>query len=128
MIADLLRLALVVGLLVVLPGWLLVNALFPRGRSSLQGLERGYMVVGAGILLLILVGVLLGFLPHSGDGFFQTLGTGFPHVEIAMLAVSLLLGYVGLHRGAYPRVAARYPRLLSPEGARPRGPSEPQMR
>lgn len=124
MFVELLRLLLAVGLLVVLPGWLLVNALFPRGRSSLSGLERGYVAAGGGILLLIFVGVVLGFLPHSGDGFFQTLGSGFPHVELAMLGVSLLLGYVGLHRGAYPRVAARYPRLLAAQthGAHPSGP------
>jgi uncharacterized membrane protein len=127
MLVDLLRLLLVAGLLVVLPGWLLVNALFPRGRSSVQGLERGYLVVGGGILVLILVGVLLGFIPHTGTGYFQTMAVGFPHVELAMLAVSLLLAYMGLQRGAYPRVAARYPRLLSPDA--PRGPpSEPQMR
>lgn len=128
MYVELVRLLLAVGLVVVLPGWLLVNALFPRGRSSLAGVERGYVVVAAGILLVILVGVLLGFLPHSGDGFFQTLGSGFPHVELAMLGVSLLLGYVGLHRGAYPRLAARYPRLLDPDAPVPAQPTSPPLR
>lgn len=131
MLAELLRLVLVVGLLVVLPGWLLVNAVFPPFRGQVRGLERAYLVLGSGILLLVLVGVLLGFLPHTGRvGFFQTMAVGFPHVELAMLATSLVLGYVGLHRGAYPRLAARYPRLLDLEGEaapRPRPPG-PQIR
>jgi uncharacterized membrane protein len=128
MLVELVRLLLVAGLLVVLPGWLLVNALFPRHRSHLRGLERGYMVVGGGVLVLILVGVLLGLIPHARTGFFQTMAVGFPHVELAMLAVSLLLGYVGLQRGAYPRVAARYPRLLGVEAPAPVRPLGPQMR
>lgn len=128
MLLDLLRLLLVVGLLVVLPGWLLVNAAFPPGRTSVRGLERAYLCVGGGILVLILVGVLLGFLPHGKHGFFSTLGTGMPNVELAMLGVCLLFGYVGLQRGAYPRVAARYPQLLGQGTPRQRRPSDLQMR
>ena len=106
MLAELVRLALVVGLLVVLPGVLLVNAVLPPGRSSVRGLERAYLSVAGGALLLMLVGVVLGFLPHSGQGYFETLATGMPSVELAMIAVCVLLGYVGLRRGAYPRVEA----------------------
>lgn len=124
---ELLRLTLAVGLLVALPGWLLVNALFPPGRARLGWMERGYLSLAGGVLVLVLVGVLLGLLPHDGTGYFQTLATGLPNVELATLAVSGLLFYVGLLRGAYPRVAARYPHLLDPQA--PRGPArEPQTR
>lgn len=116
MLLELVRLVLVVGLLVALPGWLLVNALFPPQRGSRLGFaERAYLSLAGGILLLILVSVLLGFLPHEGRGYFQTLATGMPNVELATLLVSGILFYVGLHRGAYPRVAERYPQLLHPE-------------
>ena len=74
MLLEILRLLVVTGLLVVLPGFLLVNAVFPAGR--LTRLERSYMAVAGGVLLLILVGVVLGFLPHGTRGFFQTSATG----------------------------------------------------
>lgn len=111
MLLELLRLALALALLVVLPGILLVNALFPAPRSSLTRLERGYLAVASGILLLMLVGIVLGFLPHGERGWFRTLATGFPLVELASLGVSAVLFWVGLVRGAYPRLSARYPSL-----------------
>ena len=114
-ILGLLRLVLVLALLVLLPGAILVNALFPPPRSTLTRLERGYLAVAGGILLLMLVGVVLGLLPGGERGHFRTLATGAPTVELALLAVSVLLFWVGLQRGAYPRVAARFPRLAQPD-------------
>lgn len=115
---SLVGLALVTILLVALPGWLLVNAAFPRPRSRLSWIERGYLSLAGGAMLLMLVGVILGLLPHGERGYFSTLATGTPNVELAMLALSGVAFYVGLVRGAYPRVAARFPRLASPEGKR----------
>lgn len=109
-------------LFVALPGWTLVNALFPK-RASLKPLERGYLAVAGGLIVVITVGIILGFLPHGeGDGFLKTLATGAPNAELALLAVSALLFWVGLHRGAYPRIAARFPRLLAmkPKGEQAR--------
>ena len=113
MLLELLRLALALALLVVLPGVVLVNALFPAPRSRLTRLERGYLAVAGGILLLMLVGIVLGFLPHGSRGWFRTAASGFPLVEIVTLAATALLFWVGLVRGAYPRLAARYPRLVA---------------
>ena len=113
---SLVGLLLVTLLMVALPGWLLVNAAFPPRRSPLGWMERGYLSLAGGSLLLILVGVTLGLLPHGQTGYFETFATGLPSVELALLAASALLFYVGLVRGAYPRVAARFPRLLSPDG------------
>lgn len=118
MLLELVRLTLAVGLLVVFPGALLVNAVFPPGRTSVRGLERAYLALAGGTLLLILVGVTLGLLPHSDQGFFETIATGMPNVELAMLGVSVLLGYVGLRRGAYAMLERRFPRLAA--WARPR--------
>jgi len=113
MLLEILRLLVVTGLLVILPGFLLVNAVFRPGR--LTWLERAYMSLAGGILLLILVGVVLGFLPHGSRGFFQTTATGSPNVEFATLAVSVVLFSVGIQRGAYPRLARRFPRLAAPD-------------
>lgn len=117
MLLELLRLALVLAFLVVLPGVVLVNALFPGPRSTLTRLERGYLAVSGGVLLLMLVGVVLGFLPRGERGWFQTMATGFPFVEAAMLAVTAGLFFLGLGRGAYPRLAPRLSRARA--GARP---------
>ena len=108
MILEALRLALVVGALVALPGFLLVQAAFPPDRSSLSRGERGYFSVVCGILVVIFVGVVLGFLPHGQRGYFSTVATGFPHVEVALLVVSGGLFFVGLRRGAFPRLEARF--------------------
>lgn len=104
-------------LFVALPGWVLVNALLPR-PASLKPLERAYLSIAGGLVVVITVGVILGFLPHDGSGHLQTIATGAPTAELALLAVTALLFWVGLHRGAYPRIAARFPRLLAmPAGA-----------
>lgn len=108
MILEALRLLLVVGLAVALPGFLLVQAAFPPGRSRLGGFERFYIAAAGGILLVILVGVVLGLLPHGTRGYFSTAATGFPHVELWLLVASGALFWVGLQRGAYPRLAARF--------------------
>lgn len=106
------------GLLVALPGWLLVVALFPH-RSSLSVAERTYLSLGGGILLLMLVASVLGFLPHGQVGHLQSLATGgMPNVELSMLVVSGALLYVGARRGAHAWLVARYPRLLAPFAAR----------
>lgn len=99
-------------LLVALPGWALVNALLPR-PASLRPLERAYLAIAGGLILVITVGIILGFLPADGTGHLQTLATGAPTAELAMLAVTAVLFWVGLLRGAYPRVAARFPQLLA---------------
>lgn len=112
MLLEVARLLLVTALLVALPGYLLVNALFPA-RHALRPLERAYLVASSGTLLLITVGVVLGLLPHGDEGHFRTLLTGAPNLELAVLAASLVLLWIGLHRGAYPRLAARFPKLLA---------------
>lgn len=117
---ELLRLALALALLVVLPGVALVNALFPQG--VVRGAARLSVALSGGLLLLALVGSILGLLPHGGSGWFRTLATGAPFVEAAVLAVTVLLLYVGLARGAYPRVAARFPRLVNADARAPQPP------
>ncbi|MFA5862914.1 MAG: hypothetical protein WDA16_14575 [Candidatus Thermoplasmatota archaeon] len=116
MLVELLRLAAAVILLVLLPGYLLVQAAFPPVQARLGVAERAYLSVVGGVVVLILVGVTLGFLPHEQRGWFQTSATGAPNVEFVVLAVSTLLFYVGLQRGAYPAFERRFSWLVLPNG------------
>lgn len=115
MLFEALRLALAFLLLIALPGYLLVRALFPA-RGSLPPAQQVYLGLAGGVLLLATVGIVLGFLPHAaGRGAFQSIATeGMPNVELASFGVCLVLFWIGAARGAYPRVAARYPRLVAP--------------
>lgn len=131
MLLALLRLGVALALLVVVPGALLLNALLPPHRSRLTRVERAYLSLAGGALLLMLVGVVLGMLPHGSTGWFGSLATGgFPHLELALLAVSIGLFYVGLRRGAYPGLVARWPALrgLAPSGSAPRAAPQTQIR
>lgn len=115
MLLEALRLFVALLLLVALPGWLLVRALFPA-QGSLTRWQQAYLVPAGGILVLMLLGIVLGFLPRAGSrGHFQSLATGgMPNVELAVVAASLVLFWVGAHRGAYPRASARFPALAAP--------------
>lgn len=113
MLFTTLRLAVVVTLLVIIPGVLLVNALIPPATRRVSRFERAYLSIAGGAMLLMLVGVTLGSLPHDGEGYFRTFATGFPFVELAMLGVSAVLFYVGMRRGAYPWAARAWPRVTA---------------
>lgn len=126
MILETLRLGLALALLVILPGFLLVQALFPR-PGALSRSERVYLTLGGGVLVTMLVGIVLGFLPHGDRGFLSSLATGgMPNVEVLMIVASVGLFYLGAARGAYPELALRYPRFVLPWlKATPAGTTEP---
>lgn len=119
MILEALRLALAAALLVALPGFLLSYALFPR-KTDLRGAERLYLVIAGGMLLLMSIALLLGFLPHASRGALQSLAvSGMPNVEVAMIGADLGLAWVAMRRGALPALAAKLPtawraRAISP--------------
>lgn len=110
MILEALRLVLALAFLVILPGWLLLRALWPAPRTPGPA-ERAYLIPASGVLLLMLIGIVLGFLPHAGSrGHLQSLALGgMPNVELSMLGTCLLLTWIGLQRGAHPWLAARLP-------------------
>ena len=117
MLVEALGMVAATALLVILPGWLLLRALFPDPKS-LSAVESVYLTIGGGILLIMSVGIILGFLPHASRGAFQSFATkGMPNVELAMIAVSLGLFWTGARRGAYPRLRARFPRFATPWAA-----------
>lgn len=111
-------LVLVVALVVLLPGYLLLQATIPTRDTRYSWTQQLYMAAAGGVLLVTLVGVILGLLPHEDRGYFSTIATGSPNVEVALAVVSVGLFYVGLHRGSYPRISARFfkKRLPQPEG------------
>lgn len=114
LVLDVVRVVLALTLLVALPGWLVVQALWPE-RGGLRASERLYLSIAGGVLMTMLVASVLGFLPHGDRGALQSVFLGgMPNLEIAMLAVCVCLFWLGVHRGAYPVLAARYPRFASP--------------
>ncbi|HET6404077.1 MAG TPA: DUF1616 domain-containing protein, partial [Candidatus Thermoplasmatota archaeon] len=126
MLPAFLGLPLAIALFVALPGWLLVNALFPR-RDALRTSERIYLSVAGGIFVTMLLASILGFLPHGGRGALQSFAIrGMPNVELMMIAACLGLFWAGVARGAYPTVASRFPRIAAPWAAKPSQVSDQQ--
>lgn len=102
----LIKLILAGALVFVVPGYLLVRALWPRPAGDAPGpIVRGVLTVVLSISITILVGFVLGFLPHAegSRGWLQTSGSGFPFAEIALLGISGVFLAIGSARGAYSR-------------------------
>ncbi len=107
-------LALPLGLLLIffLPGWLLVNALFPRKGELDREYDALYRVT-IGIVMSIVVAVLLGF---GLNALGVNPATGFGYVVgdnlwLGLSAISLGLFWLGWWRGAYPGLARLSPAL-----------------
>lgn len=112
MLAEAIGVVAATTLLIVLPGWLLLRAFFPDPKS-LGGAASVYLTLAGGILVLMTIGIVLGFLPHGSRGAFQSIPLeGMPNVELATIAACLLLFWVGARRGAYARIRARLPWLV----------------
>ena len=94
------------------PGWLLVNALYPR-RGELDREYDALYRITLGIVLSIAITVLWGFALNSlgvnaatGFGYVQA-----PEIAAGLIGVSLLFLLVGWYRGAYPWMARLHPSL-----------------
>jgi hypothetical protein len=104
----------VAGLLMVffVPGYCLVNALFPRRNEFDAELDIVYRVtlgIGLSMALTILVSFGLNALGTNADT-----GLGYvdaPYIWASQLALSAALFAVGWWRGAYPWTARIHPRL-----------------
>lgn len=107
-----LALPLALILLFFLPGFLLVNALFPRKGE----LDREYdtlLRITLGIVMSIVLVILFGFAlnalgvnPDTGSGYFVG-----DNVWIGLSAISFGLFWLGWWRGAYPSLARLSPSL-----------------
>lgn len=113
----------VVGALILiffLPGYLLVNALYPRKGELDREYDTLYRIT-LGIVLSIAVTVLWSFLLNS-LGVNPATGLGFvlgPNIAVGLLGLSGVFFLVGWWRGAYPRMAKLHPSLARAAPASP---------
>lgn len=100
-----------------LPGFLLVNAIFPRKGE----LDREYDVlyrITLGIVMSVVIAVAVGFVLNSltqDFGITQESGKGFvtdANLWAILVALSILLFLLGWLRGAYPFMGRLHPSLL----------------
>jgi len=103
---------LVVVLFLILPGYLVLAALFPR-RGHFHAHYDVLYRIGGGMALSIILFVVVGFLlneiprdPATGLGYFRT-----AYIWAAMLLLDLALGAVGWRRGGLPMLGRLHPRL-----------------
>lgn len=96
----------------LIPGFLLVNVLYPR-RGELDREYDFLYRLTLGIVLSIAVTVLWGFFLNSlgvnestGFGYVQT-----PYIAAGLIGLSLLFFVLGWWRGAYPWIARIHPAL-----------------
>lgn len=112
--------ALPLSLLLIffLPGWLLVNALFPRKGELDREYDTLYRIA-IGVVMSIVVVVLYGFglnslgVGASGIGYFVS-----DNLWLGLSAISFALFWIGWWRGAYPglaRISPALARLPPPE-------------
>jgi Protein of unknown function (DUF1616) len=94
------------------PGWLLVNTLYPRKGELDREYDALYRIT-LGIVLSIAITVLWGFAlnslgvnPSTGLGYVQT-----PEIAAGLLGLSAIFFIVGWFRGAYPWMARLHPSL-----------------
>lgn len=108
-----LSIAALPGLLLtsLLPGWLLVRALWPEGRvrDPMSFLRTLVLSMGFSVGITICVASLLGYLPHGQRGFFGPVG-----IAAGLLAAAAGAFVWGLRRGAFPRLARRTNRAVAP--------------
>lgn len=122
MLWTVLRIVLTVALVVLLPGYLLLQAALPPRAMRYSWTQQLYLAAAGGVLLVTLVGVILGRLPHGEKGYFSTFATGSPNAELALIGISVALFFVGYQRGNYPRLWARFKKSPQTPKAQSRGP------
>jgi hypothetical protein len=118
----------VLGLLMVffIPGYCLVNALFPRRNEFDPEIDIVYRItlgIGLSMALTILVSFglnALGVNPKTGLGYVDA-----PYIWASLLSLSGILFAIGWWRGGYPWMAKVHPKLAR---APPRDPRTLDMR
>ncbi len=109
-----LQVLLAFPLVLFLPGFTLVNLLFPRKGEIDREYDLLYRIT-LGIVMSIVVVVLLGFvLQAMGE---TAAGTGYFTAEVlwpALLGITIAFFVAGWWRGAYPMVGRVHPLLKRP--------------
>ncbi len=109
-------LQLVIGTLFIffLPGFTIVNALFPRKGELDKEFDMLYRVtlgMGMSIVTTILVGFVLGSIPVEPDEMGYFVAT---NIWISLISITVIFFFLGWYRGAY-----QWMDLISPALKRP---------
>jgi len=105
---DVIRVIAAILLIFFIPGFFLVQALFPRRNELDEEYDLLYRIV-LGIVLSIVITTLDGFIlgslginPATGKGYWDT-----PYIFGSLICISLFLFFIGWYRGAYPLLKRR---------------------
>ena len=105
---DIIRIIATILLIFFIPGFFLVQALFPRRNELDEEYDFLYRVV-LGIVLSIVITTLDGFIlgsmginPATGKGYWNT-----PYIFGSLISISVVLFLIGWYRGAYPFLGRR---------------------
>lgn len=99
---DVLRVILAIILLFFLPGFLLIQALFPKKNELDEEEDMLYRIV-LGMAMSVVISILVGFFLASispidgGKGYFDA-----PYIVVTLLSLCTIFFVVGWYRGAYP--------------------------
>ncbi|MFO7792872.1 MAG: DUF1616 domain-containing protein [Candidatus Saliniplasma sp.] len=106
-----------------LPGFMLVNALFPRKGELDKEFDMLYRItlgMGMSIVITILNGFFLGSIPVEPDqmGYFVA-----ENIWLMLISITIFFFWVGWYRGAYQWMGWLHPKLERPEPPEP-GPED----
>lgn len=110
---DFLRAVIALLLIFFLPGFFLVQAIFPRKREldkDFDLLYRGALGIGLSIVITILLGFVLnafGVNPETQMGYFSS-----TYIALGLILLTLLFFFIGWWRGAYLFMGKWHPALI----------------
>jgi len=95
-----------------IPGYLLINALYPRKGEFDPEYDTLYRVT-LGIVMSVAITIFVGFglnylgiNPETGLGYFQG-----PYIWVILIILTILFFFIGFFRGAYPFMGRISPKL-----------------
>lgn len=118
-----LRLLIAILFIFFLPGFTMVNALFPRRGELDKEFDMLYRItlgMGMSIVITILVGFFLGSIPvEAGQkGYFQS-----QYIWGFLISLTVAFFWLGWYRGSYQWMGVLHPKLDRPQPPEP-GPEE----
>jgi hypothetical protein len=105
---DILRVIFAIILIFFLPGFFLIQALFPR-KNELDEEDDFFYRIALAIALSIIITTLDGFILGS-MGINESTGKGYwdtPFIYSSLIGISVALFIIGWYRGAYPLLGRR---------------------
>ncbi len=126
---DLIRLALALLLIFVIPGVAIINLIFPRKGAldeEMDNLYRLALGMGMSMVVTIFAGFFLNYFgvnPETGLGYLSG-----PYIALVLIIVSLLAFIGGWWRGAYQFMGNWHPKLIRPAPKDPQSLTGPRFR